>query len=536
MRDWRLKSQRMREVVFGDYSHLNGDHNSDERITDGTNLLPINDDQADLKTIMVRSVQQGFTNHILRALKNLVMQTAYAAPEISVRGVGPELASLTSLYLSTRLGPRPVGCDAVEQMRLCLWDMLITGVGFVGVSLQSGRPELQHYDPLKVLWDPSGATIHNARWISVRDTDRLSTWLALYPDSDALKKFKDNHKDSDPIVALDFYYEALMDDPEGFHAVYISNNDSVDEPVIFGSNPFRFKTKFQQFPFLPIESLHLWEIPGHMTPVPTTLMMLPHQLAIMAAERQQNDVLATQPAMRIYNKEALTVEQLDAIKLGIHPQAVVLDGAADIAQAVLDVQAGEPSAQVAMLRSDHEQALIAMAGENPYAAGSAVEGVKFATEAGAIQSQAGLTSANIAKEVGDHWLRLCRKLLASAEYEVTPFVLRWDSLVAEFGENLPAGPWSLYADPSVELAIAEDSMRYESAADKLMRKSRVLQDLAPFAQLYPGLLDKLISQYLEASGMRDASGFLEQAVQAQQSMMMGGQQVSPGLAAETPTS
>lgn len=537
MQDWRRKSQRMREIVFGDYSALYDSSASDEKVTHAPELLAINDDERDTRTLMIKSVKQGSTNNMLRSLKTLVMQTAYAAPEMAIRGVGSEMASLHSLYLSTRLGPRPLGCDAVEQMRLCLWDMLITGVGFAGISLNRGRPELQHYDPLKVMWDPSGSTIHNARWISVRDTDRLSSWVALYPDSGALKKLKESYKDSDPIVALDFYYEALADDPDGFHAVYISNNDSVGEPVIFGANPFVFQTKFERFPFLPIESLHLWEIPGHLTPVPTSLMMLPHQLAIMASERQQQEILATQPAMRIYNRSALDSDQLRDIKDNQHPKAIVLENVNDLAQAVMDIPAGQPSEAVAQLKAEHEQALIAMAGENPYATGSAVEGVQFATEAGAIQSQAGLTAANISKEVGDHWLRLARKLLACAEYETTPFALRWDSLSVEFGEELPAGSWSLYADPTVDLAIAEDSMRYESAAEKMARKRAALGDLGAVAAEYPGLLDKLVSEYLEATGMRDASGFLEQAKQTYQQMMQSaGPQMSVGLGSETPMS
>lgn len=510
-RGWYDKVFNLRRLTGGDLSALNVMEPQEASSTPGA--IPAqaaNLNSPEHYFIDVRTVAEGRSNHLLRALKTLVMQAAFKTPDVSLRGHSADVTGLTTAYLEKRLGPKPHGCDASNHMRYALWDALIGGIGWTGVTFQAGRPALMRYDSTKVVWDTSTTSLSDCRWVSVRDKRSLAEWVEVY-GRETLQKWIEFDPGMTTAIELEFYYD--LEGEAGYQAVFIATGESEVEPtpIIEGPNPFYYQEAGKRVPFLPLEPIYVFELPGVLYPESLVRTMLPHQIAIWETELQHRRILKTQKPVRVINRGVLSQGDKERMARGTPLEVITVDQAPDLSQVVRDVPAGEPSLTLLNYMSTNERMLTAMAGDNPYASGSPVDGIRFAREADAIAGMSGLTAANVSREHAAHWRRILQKFIATARiYDNSNLSLRWDGeLDLVFGPDSESGPIGMYLPENADLVVREASTTYESRQDEVMRIRAMIADLSPFIGMFPGLAQKIVGSYLSAHGERDVDSYLE---------------------------
>jgi hypothetical protein len=140
--------------------------------------------------------------------------------------------------------------------------------------------------------------------------------------------------------------------------------------------------------------------------------------------------------------------------------------------------------------------------------GSKVDGISYASEVNAIQSQAGLTAGVVARAHAAHWERTVTKYLATCYlYDDMPVRLRYDDVVLEFG---PDDPVRDFLQPDAKVVVREDSMSYAPREQEMVQASNLLTIATGLAQLYPQGVGEAYKKVLEANGIKNTGKWMEQ--------------------------
>ena len=497
---YRKKLHNLRRIVAGDLSPLNA---TSEQRADQQSDNPANSQNRsldELYDIDIQDFYEGRSNHVLRALKTLVMQTAFKQPEIEILGLESESALLHQLYLTKRLGPRPEGCDAAHHMRLALWDALIGGVGWAGITFERGMPAITWFDCLDLTWDTAARNIGDIQWVSIRCRRPLRQWVESFGQKFFAEEARDV-KNLDRSFELEFYYDT--EGERGHHAVLApSANDSL-KVIHLGPNPFSFSAAHGRLPFLPVEPVYFFQTPSVRYPIGLASLVLPHQIALWEAERRIRDTLRLGKPTILLNESAIKPEDRKRIGDGrTVPDVLAVQAGADLNQAFAISPVPQISATLTAYIAMNERMLTAMAGDNPYASGAPVDGVRYASEVAAINGHSGITASTVAKDHAAHWANILRKYLAAcAMYDRAPITLHYEDVLLKFDAKDPVGP---YIRDDCTLTVREDTLRYEPPEMALSRARAVLRDALQIASPDSDIVKRAFAGVLRAQRIPDA--------------------------------
>lgn len=500
---FKNKVHKLRTIVLGDPTALFNSGASQDQ------------DQYDEKRahatkwpdLLVTSVEEGRSNKLLHAVRTLGQQTAYQFPEIEAEYLEYEEANLHAEYFRQRLGPRPLGCDAVVHMRRALYDYLTGGFGWVWIGMQRGKPVIRYVDTIDCKWDQSASTISEGRWWSTTMYGSLGQWAAMY-GKDKFAKYQSlkNATDDTP-VELEYYYS--LEGPEGAWLVMFKTGvaEIDDSPVFKSVNPCYWDYGGQRVPFLPSECMFFMELPSARFPQSLAEQMLAHQIALWRVEKTIRETVDS-PGFTEYEEGSIDPKELREFQEG--KTGGFLKRAKGSSPLIQNPALAIPASNL-QWRQYHEQEITAMAGANPYASGAPVEGTSYAAEVNAINAASGLMAGTIAKENADFWLRMLRKFLAKgAGFDEWPLVVRHEDVTLVFDESDPVRQ---YLRPDTKLTIREDSMQFVDQQTKIRLAAADLDAALKVQQIFPATVKEQYENYLRARGEKNVDKHFEAPAQ-----------------------
>lgn len=500
------KVNRLRRIVAGDREALEGWSASDD--TEAENIS--HEHVGEFRPILVTDIEEGRSNKLLQAIRTLVLQTTYHFPEVEADDLETEDATLLREYFRQRLGPEPMGCGAITEMRRALYDYLIGGFGWVWVGIQNGKPIIRYVDTLDTLWDQAAPTLSDARWWSCTQRAPLKWWMDTFGKQKFTKFLaleKSKHVREETPIDLQFYYD-IEGTAGTFMVLHKSGEDDVDDdPIIKGSNPCIWTYGREKVPFLPSEPMFFMELPNTRHPIGIAEQMLPSQVAIWRADEAIQQIIAC-PAF--YEVVEGSLDEAELQKFEDAEVGSVIRRKGDGAP-IQQHQALEVPHALLNYRAFHEGEMQSQSGANPFASGEPLEGTNFAAEVHAIQGASGLMSGTIAKDNAEFWIRTLRKFLAKgAVYDNKYFTARFEDVTLEFDE---ANPINIYLQPHANLTIRENSMQFVDPQSKIMLAKAdfdmaVAANMATQGMLMGAVL-KSYENYLRARGETNVSQFLQ---------------------------
>lgn len=498
---WRRKVHDLRLVVAGDYSPIDGEASPQMPMGDARERSR---EAAGLMDVLVTDLEEGTSNKMLQALRTLVQQSAFRMPEIEFEDVDALEAAVNSLYLKKRLGPKPLGCDAVPHMRRALWHYVIDGIGWVWCGVLGGKPTVVCVDTLDVVWDTSVAEPTDSRWVAVRWADALGYWVDQYgegPFGDLLGGSpEDRERALERTVELLFYYD--VDGPKGTHAAYRCDEAgrARGEAIETTDNPHTMDSDGLPAPFLPLEPLYYLGLPSVKAPVGIAELILPAQMALRNDQRHMNAAVKAGMPWLEADEGSYDEDEWDKLSKGEFAEMIKRKSGKSGAEA----KGGLEIPKTVLLHSQAaESELYASSGANPYASGSKVEGVTYAAEVNAIEGNASLVAGWIATDNAACWGRVAKKCLANGKaYDLMPLRLTLDGEALEFGPEDPIGDY-LRAD--ADPVVAEDSAAF-APRDKRIGDAAALMSAAKTVEAtHPGLLTVAVEKFARAWGLRDVA-------------------------------
>jgi hypothetical protein len=497
LEDYWNKVHRLRTIVGGDPRAI---------FTKGSSNDP---SESDIKRafttergdIFVKDIEEGRSNEILRTIRTLVQQTAHQFPEIEAEDLEFEESNLHAEYFRQRLGPAPIGCDAVVHMRRAIYDYLIGGFGWIWIGMQAGRPVIRYVDTLDCKWDQQASTVGDGRWWSTTMYGALSMWQGMFGPRKFDKFIKEKKPDADTPVELEYYYD--IEGSEGMWKVlFKTGNDDVDHtPVYESKNPCFWDYAGQKVPYLPADCMFFMELPSFRLPISLAEQMLPSQMALWESEKTEREIVAcsgfyeyeegSYDGKALQNFENARTGSFLERKTGSAP--LVQQKPMEIPQALRE--------RIAY----HKQNITGQGGADPYASGAPVEGTTYAAEVNAIKASASLMAGTISKETTALWLRLLRKYLAKgAAYDEWPMIVRHEEVDLVFDKS---DPIKKYLKPDARFVLREESTHYEDKQTRLLTaKMRLETTLAVNAQTqgaYANAVTEDYNNFLQSAGERN---------------------------------
>ncbi len=505
------KWETLRQITNGDLSPIG--MMSDQTMTSrGDEKVPANaiEGAVSREQTNVRSITLGATNSIQATLKSICQQLSMQAPTFDFKNIQGEVEQFHREYMEM-VWSETEGCDAVSSFEQSIWDMLICGVGFPGVTLSgTGRPVVTRYMPDRVLWDRV-ETIQKGRWCAIWETRRAQEWADMFESAAAKEALSDFIEKNEP-VELVFYYDVEGED--GTSAVFMaSDNDASEEPIdgptdspwyVIREITERVSKKELFLPFVPL----VYSNPsGAATPVGLVEMALPSQLFLFAAERAKVRHLSMKSHL-VVNTTSLGSKSRDELAKGNVPDVWESNGDAATLLSIV----APPPLDPALL--DHEEQcrafLKVVSEDSPYSSGIP-QGVEFAREVDAIQSQGvqGLSSlrikvARVVEAVATRFLWL------ASEMDTEPIRLSLGGTILSFDEEDPIAG---YLDPHAGPVVSEDSMRYRSPQERLGAELSKANFLAQY-----GLPQVALEVGVQAFGDKKLSSLVSNAQQELQQL------------------
>ena len=524
--DWRNKVHRLRRLTAGDITAL------DQGLGGGSqesNMAPLAKGVgvSELYDILVLDIEEGRTNKLLQSVRTLVFQVSLVFPDVEFEDVDAQLAAINSLYVKDRARR----CALRKHRRIALTDYLIGGIGATFAGVRDGFPFIEAVDTLDLTWDLTAPTFDELRWCSRIVRRPLGEWLDdldAKPASRLLRHLGRNRHESvndDMIVPLACYYDAHGEQGnEAKFYVADEGGGGVSEDMLVErvANPYGEYSSGERRVCLPFNFTSYVAVPSVRNPISAVEQMLPAQIAIWKTDRLVRDTLDIGAPAREMEEDAYTAESLDEWKEDSTTVLVRKQGRQPLIQsAALDVPA-----RAMEYRQINEQELVAQSGANPYASGNAVKGVKYAAEVNAIQGNAGLVAATIAKDEAAAWAADIGKLLSNGkDYDDEPITLRLrdgdDILELVFDESDPIRG---YLRPDGQIVVSEDTLIYQPRDQKMARAGADIEIGLQLAPIFPGYLKKAVEEYLRASGKKNIGDYLAapEPQMGMDPMMMGG--------------
>lgn len=493
----KRKIHRMRRLFVGDWSAITGDGGQ----IDPAQHLWKNDADDEWYDVQVSQYYEGQNNRLLETLKTLVQGIAYRQPQVEFKDVDPNLASLNAQYLEKRFRQN----GGANHMIMALWDCIITGIGCAWLGVRGGIPVVEYRDVLDIDIDPTVRLIHDAEWVACKI--RMPLWKAIDTYGDKVLKVSelDVDENQNAIVTLVEWWDVV---DEGSYLTFYRHGDE-----------FHLIQEWEEgnpFGFLPAEFMTMFELPSLHLPVGAVEQMLPAQVALMEAEATHR--LATKRFLPFYEirKGALDAEALKRFQEGEIGAIVDTDTGNDINPKV----AGEPSQNLFNWIVHNEQRLVSNAGTSPYASAGVVPGTQFASEVNAIQGQAGLTAAWVARAFAEFYSNVYSKFLAiGRDFDTQPITLVFEGIEVEFsGQN----PVSEFLVPEKEMVVFEDSMKFKTQEQMILESTQNLTVASQFAQIFPGMLPYELENWYRARGVQNVSSILSRGGQTPEQTMESG--------------
>ena len=493
LRYFKRKAHAMRKVTAGDWSMF-GDsaaaNNPDAK-------APLKPDG--LYDILVMDVNEGKSNLIFQAVRTLTMQCTVQFPDITFPDIETEESDVNQLYLNARLGPKPRGCSAMDEMRLALLDYMISGIGWVWCGVRNGAPVVQCVDTLDMYWDCDAKLLTGIRWQAAAFHRPCSEWVkefgAAYGDNDP--------DDPDEIETVLFYFDC--DGKDGTYAAFKFDGQGLGDPIEVTPNPHFMTVDGERAPFLPIEPMYFMALPSVKFPMSLVEAMLAPAISYRQSEDYINQVTKMGKPFYDIEEGQLSEDERKNLEEGNYGAIVMRK----IGSPAISIKPGmEIPGAVMNWMTINKQEIVANSGANPYASGNKVEGVTYAAEVNAIQNSAGLMAATISRDHASHWARVSTKTLANGKnYDFQSLRLNRQGVNLQFG---PQDPIAAYLRPDAPPSVTEDSMRFEPKEAKIARAGALASFFANplIMQQFPSGLKESVELLLRANEVKDVAAFM----------------------------
>jgi len=517
---WRQTLERkwesLRKYANGDLSEL-GMMNPQTAYETGDDRVPANSSGSDVshEQIEVEDLVSGALNRIQIELKEIASQITIKAPDFDFDNcASPEHEDFHRVYMEKVWGPEPYGCDAVPVIEQSIYDMLICGIGFPGLTVQDGRPRVTRYMPDKVLWDRSGA-IQEARWCAIWEKRRASQWADVFT-SDIAREKLEPYMDKDDTVELVFYYD--VEGEKGTSAVFFAQDENVDPDPIDGPTDSIWYVQLDingntsvYKKFLPVYPMVYSNPSGTMTPVGLVQILLPAQLFLFQAERQKLRHLNMRPAT-VINMNMLEQRTKEELAKGNWPDFFLVNGEASAAVGVVNPP---PMDGAILMHEERAERFIREASDSsPYAQGQP-QGVAFAAEANLMAQQGAQGLTTLVSRVARVIEVLAQRFLwAASEMDDAPIRLQIGETALDFDENEPV---AAFLEPHATVRVLDDTVRYVSREQQVARAKSLASDLAAF-----GFPDVALNTLLQAYGDKTISSEISKAKSQMKQAQMGG--------------
>jgi len=524
---WLASRESLRRLVAGDLGEVVGRMNTFAGKDPKIAVNAPSDTRGDISN---DAVYEGMSNHMRSNLAILMRQVAFKSPDIQIENTDAISALVHSLYLQTRMGPRPFGCEGASVMEKTLLETLICGIGWATIAFDKGMPIISHIRLEDISWDRTAQTLDDIRWVSIKRKETLGYWLEMFSsDTSKFKKFiTDDGPCFDKNIELEFYYDIEGD--SGHSAIYILDEDIPATEIEFTDNPFFYDVDGHRFPFLPATAMVYQQTPGVMWPTGLVDDMLPHQLQVWRDERRiHNLVLLGDPKVIMSEGTFTGASQKDFMSPSDIPKVLFVTEGVQPQNAYAVMHGLDIPQSLQYNKDSNSREIGRQAGVTEYSAGGAVPGVRFATEASAINEQGDLNSQSITAMYVKVWKEVLKKYLgACAAYDDAPCRIVYDDVSITFGPNNPVAN---YIDTGVEIIVQESGVQFKTPSTRMMEAQMLLQASVAVQGIYPGAIGKAFEKILLASGERNPTVWMEQPSQQASTVnsMMDGQTLgTPG--------
>jgi hypothetical protein len=502
---FKNKVHRLRTIVAGDPDALRGlGVSADITETDVKRAFT-----AIRGDIFVDSIEEGRSNKLLQAIRTLAQQTSANFPEVEFDDLEFEEANLHAEYLRQRLGPPPIGCDAVNHMRRALYDYLTGGYGWVWIGMQNGKPIVRSVDTLDCKWDQSAPTVADGRWWSATMYGTFAGWSREFGAQKMRSYTALEGSEDDKPVELEYYYDLDSGKSGAFRVMLRTGDDNQYDPVpvLQAQNPCRWTYGGREVPHLPAEALFFMEVPSVRLPLGLVEQMLPDQIALWRVEAAIREIVDC-PAFYDVEEDTHNATELQKFRDGKTGRFLTRKkGSAPPVQ----MEALEIPLSLIQWQATHTTNLQGQGGADPYASGAPLQGVKNIPEVMAIRASSGLMPGTIVKDNTAFWIRMIRKFLAKgATSDEWPLVVRHEDVDLLFDES---DPIRQYLKPDAKLTVREDTMVYQDQATK-MQLAKMDVDTAVAVNtaaggLFPNALKEAYQNYLGARGEKNVDKYLK---------------------------
>lgn len=491
MAPFKQKVHKLRRLTAGDVSVLNN-NGSGAQETQATPFYRA--EQTEFYDILNTDIEEGRSNKLMQAVKTLAFQVAYSVPDIEAENLEP----IPAAYLSAWAKDRLIRCGAVHQMRLSLVDYLCGGFGWAHICYRDGFPAVRMVDTMDVAYDLTATVPSDIKWGAVRIREPLWWWIENYGAKPFRDLFTKGDKPSqDKPVECWRYFDRI-----GEGAEYIVRCDSQDaDPVYKGQT--KYLDPHGQ-PYVPLESMFYFAMPGVHYPFSVVEMMLPAQIAHWEGMKRIRDTIATGAGWVEIEQGAYDKDQVQLINDGEVGILVERKQGKVSANRVPPAEIAQTDVQYV---TQAEREMTEQSGANPYAGGTTVQNTKFAAEVNAVQAQAGLTAGVIAKDNARFWERVVTKMLwLGASYDDQPLTFTYDGARHEFDE---ADPIKDYLDTAADIVIQEDTMSFVPRQQKIAQSQNIIATVAPVAQMFPQMMSNALERFLRDNGIKNLTEWLQ---------------------------
>lgn len=484
-RAFRRKVHVLRRLVAGDWTAV--DNYIGSQPDPAESLRKGGGYGAEFSDLLITDIPEGRTNRLLKALRILVRRSAYQSPEVDFEDIQDALQeSLHEAYLTKVVRD----CNGKHHMMMALWDALIGGIGWMFVGMKDGAPAMMWSNLLDTCWDYSAPSASEARWVT-RAVRGPLWWLDMqYPKA---LVFPDDAVDD--IGEVVEYYD--MEGPGGHFCVYAAHGAdtaSGDGFILSEENPFGF---------IPAVPLYFDELPS--VPIPTSFVeaMLPAYKAASESEKTIRETIKRMMAFYLMRDGAMQDDEYQKFVDGDIASIIKVDSPEN---ALLPVQHGDVSNTIIQWFQQNDQEIFEMAGTNPYASGGKVEGISYAAEVNAIQSNSDLTAAFVAHSFASFWQDILKKLLqVGVLFDDRDITLNVGGMQLQFGLN---DPISSYLVPNAVPLIREGSMTFKTREQQVQEAVFDLDLAMKLAAMFPNAPRKAFERYLRLKNEKDIDGWM----------------------------
>lgn len=519
---FKRKVYRLRRLVAGDASAVYDAGTNENR--DNASLLA-HPNRLQMSDILVTTIEEGRSNGLLKAIRTLVLQTAYVTPEFEFKNLDPDESAVNAQYLQIRLEE----CNARDHLRLALLDYCTGGMGWAYTPMRKGKPVVQYADTLDMKWDQTARIPQDIQWASITVCKPLDFWIKTFGSAPFALYLAGRGTDFEQTgldlpFELEFYYD--IEDGGGNYKVMVKTGecDYDEKPIVETTNPCFIQRGTEQEPLLPFESLFFLALPSVRLPIGVAEGMLPAQIAVWEADRTVADIIARGAGVDEVDGSAFEAGELEKYEKGDHGGFVkTKKGIGHITRhAPHEIPDG-----ILQRRQENDQDMTQQSGANPYAMGDKVDGVNFAAQVNAIRADAGLIAGTIAKDNADFCVRVGKKVLAKGKtLDQEPITVRIEGTDVEFGpDNLIAQ----YLRPDAQLAIREETMQFRPREEKVQEALLMVQQ-AKGLPMFPELLKEAVKDLLVAMGKENIDKLLTQPVPTMGAPGAPGMPPPPGMA------